>query len=215
MARRRKVLALFFPFCRDWLSYKENNHTCLYVFHVLCINKHTPQCLQMHSAFPDVFCYNCCSQTYPTDFSTHISSHNKRPGSHEDFFSFLNPHSIILPATSYSTKQFSLPLQRYQSGSQILHQAAPKPDHPPSPHVRYRPSGSHHENAGSPICKKLVPGDKEWKHLTESCCGAQNWDLPCHLSRVHAVLADNGTILRMPLLSCAITADCQLKTRFV
>lgn len=144
MERRRKVLALFFPFCRDWLSYKENNHTCLYVFHVLSIYKHTSWCLRMYLAFPDVLWYNCCSQTHPTDFSIHISSRNKRPGSHEDFFSFLNPHSIILRGMSYSTKQFSLPLERYQSGSQILHQADPKPDHPPSPQIRYQPFGSHY-----------------------------------------------------------------------
>lgn len=152
-------MALFFPFYSDWLSYKENNHTCLYVFHVLCINKHTPQC-SMHSTLPDVFYYNCCSQTYPTDFSIRISSINKRPGSHEDFSSFLNSHGIILPSMSYSTKQFPLPLKRYQSGSQILHQAAPKPDHPPSYHIRYPSFGSHHYNARSPICKKLVPGDR-------------------------------------------------------
>lgn len=144
MGKRRNFLALFFPFCCDWFSYKENNHMCLYIFHVLCINKHTPRCLGMHLTFPAVFCYNCCSQTYPTDFSIYISSCNKRPGSHEDFSSFLNSHGIILPAMSYSTKQFSFPLERYQSGSQIFHQAAPKPDHPPSHHIRYQFFGSHY-----------------------------------------------------------------------
>lgn len=40
-------------------------------------------------------------------------------GSHEAFSHFLNSHSRILPARSYSVKQISLSLRRYYSGSQI------------------------------------------------------------------------------------------------
>lgn len=155
--------------------------------------------------------YNCCWQTYPTDFSIHISSHNKRPGSHEDSSTFLNSHDIILLAMSCSTKQFSLPLKRYQSGSQILHQAAPKPDHPPSHPIR------HQSFARSPVCKHLAPGDKEWRHLTEPCCSAQKLRFslssqpgPCCAGRQWDY-SENAS----PLLSCAITANCQLKNRFV
>lgn len=90
---------------------------CLYIVDVLCINKHTPSCLGTPLTSPGVFYYSYPSQIFPTDFSRHITSPNKRPESHEDFPSYLNSHSVILLATSHSTKQFSLPLKRYQSGS--------------------------------------------------------------------------------------------------
>lgn len=123
------------------MSYEENKYMQLYIFDVLCIKNSTPRCLGAHLIFPGVFHYNY-HQLSLTNVSHFFFFIHCMTGSHEDFSPFVNSHSIILPARSYSAGQFSPPLKRYQSGSQILHQADLKPDHPPRHHIRYRSSGT-------------------------------------------------------------------------